>query len=60
MTRGLLLLAAALGAAGASGCATLGRAGTAPATAAPDVSDQLFKIQKDTATLLDQIGRAHV
>ncbi len=53
MTR-LLLLAAALGAAGSAGCATLGRAGTEPATAAPDVADQLFKIQKDTATLLDR------
>lgn len=53
-TRAILFLSALL--AVTAGCATLGGPQTAPETKEADIADQLFKLQKDSAQLLDRIS----
>ncbi|MEN6632252.1 MAG: tetratricopeptide repeat protein [Candidatus Polarisedimenticolia bacterium] len=55
MTRTLTILGLALGAAALCGCSTIQRAVDKPAAKEPDVADQLFKLQKDNALLLDKV-----
>lgn len=55
MTRTFTILGLALGAAALCGCSTIQRAVDKPAAKEPDVADQLFKLQKDNALLLDKV-----
>ncbi|MEN6525942.1 MAG: hypothetical protein ABFD65_05575, partial [Candidatus Polarisedimenticolia bacterium] len=55
MTRTSTILCLALGAAALCGCSTIQRAVDKPAAKEPDVADQLFKLQKDNALLLDKV-----
>lgn len=55
MTRTLTILGLALGAAALCGCSTIQRVVDKPAAKEPDVADQLFKLQKDNALLLDKV-----
>jgi len=55
MTRTFTILGLALGAAALCGCSTIQRVVDKPAAKEPDVADQLFKLQKDNALLLDKV-----